>query len=149
MLPEERITLTHPEDNELAGFLARSLPKRKMAEVARHISRCEECLAAVVCAYESAGRTGISGRLKDKALNIIRKLNPYLILAVAAFAMSFVMPRHFIQLLVATLLFGTKWVVDSKTTKMLVMIYEAWKKGGEKEASVIMERIGRKDKTLS
>jgi hypothetical protein len=47
---------------------------------------------------------------------------------------------------VATLLLGIKWIVDAKSTKMLVMIYEAWKHGGEKEASRVLERVGQQDK---
>jgi hypothetical protein len=46
-----------------------------------------------------------------------------------------------VQFLTATLLLGIKWVADAKSTKMLVMIYEAWKNGGEKEASRILSSL--------
>ena len=71
----------------------------------------------------------------------MKKINIYLILAIAAFTLSFITGRYFLQLLVATLLLGAKWITDSKTTKMLVMIHEAWKKGGEHEASEVIKRF--------
>jgi hypothetical protein len=73
----------------------------------------------------------------------MKRLNIYLALAIISFILSFAVPRYFVQLLVATLLLGVKWVADSKSAKMLVMIYEAWKHGGEKEASRVLERIGQ------
>lgn len=71
----------------------------------------------------------------------MKKINLYLVLACAAFLLSFITPRYFIQSLVATLILGIKWVVDSKTTRMLIMIQEAWKKGGERDVSRIMHTL--------
>lgn len=82
---------------------------------------------------------------KGKA-NIMKKINIYLVLAVMSFILSFVFPQYFLQFLTATLLLGIKWVADSKSTKMLVMIYEAWKKGGEKEASRILKSFDSNSK---
>lgn len=134
----------HLAENDIAGYLARSLPEDERGRIAAHMADCPDCLAAVVSAHESAGPAESGGnRIRRLMRRIMKKLNPYLILAMASFALSFVTPRYFIQLLVATLLLGAKWIADSKTTKMLVMIYEAWKHGGEKEASKVLERIGR------
>jgi hypothetical protein len=33
--------------------------------------------------------------------------------------------------------------VDAKSTRMLIMIHEAWRKGGEKEASRILNTLKR------
>ena len=135
---------SHPTDNDIADYLSRSLPAAATERVKEHLAGCDECLAAMVSAYESAGRPGNKNSLMTKIRAIMKKLNIYLILAVLSFALSFVTPRHFIQLLVATLLLGIKWIVDAKSTKMLVMIYEAWKHGGEKEASRVLERVDQK-----
>jgi len=137
---------SHPVENDIADYLSRSLPAAAMKRIEEHLAGCDECLAATVSAYESAGRTGNKNSLMKKVKAIMKKLNIYLILAVLSFTLSFVTPRYFIQLLVATLLLGIKWIVDAKSTKMLVMIYEAWKHGGEKEASRALERIGQQDK---
>lgn len=69
---------------------------------------------------------------------------PYPLLAAGAFAASFLVPRYFIQLLVATLILGIKWIVDAKTTKMLVMIHEAWKREGAAGTVRVMERLDGK-----
>lgn len=125
--------IKHPTDVMLADFLDDRLPRNGRRQVEAHIAECDECLCKVVTAYESAGR-----KRKGKSMG---RINLYLVLALLSFALSFIVPRFFLQLLVATLLLGIKWVADSKSTKMLVMIYEAWKSGGEKEASRIFEAL--------
>jgi hypothetical protein len=77
----------------------------------------------------------------------MKKINIYLVFAIMTFALSFLVPRYFAQFLVATLLLGVKWVADSKTTKMLVMIYEAWKDGREKDISRIFGPLEETRKT--
>lgn len=77
-----------------------------------------------------------------KFIERIKKFfNLYIALATVAFAFSFITPRYFMQLLVATLLLGLKWVADSKSTRMLVMIHEAWKRDGSRGASDALERL--------
>jgi hypothetical protein len=137
---------SHPAEADIADYLSRALPAAAMERLEGHLAGCDECLAAMVSAYEAAGKRGNKNSLIKKLRAIMKKFNIYLILAILSFALSFFMPRHFIQLLVATLLLGIKWIVDAKSTKMLVMIYEAWKHGGEKEASRVLERVGQKDK---
>ena len=127
-------TGAHPAETELADYLTHSLNRADKARVEEHISGCDECLNTAVSAYESVK----SINKKGKAM---KKINVYLVLAVISFALSFATPRFFLQFLVATLVLGTKWVVDSKATKMLIMIHEAWKKGGEKEAGRVMHSL--------
>jgi hypothetical protein len=100
---------------------------------------CSDCLAKMVSAHESVELFRKNKNDKKGEVGFMKKMNIYLILAILAFALSFAIPRYFIQLLVATLLLGIKWIVDSKSTKMLVMIYEAWKRGGDKEAGQILK----------
>ena len=71
----------------------------------------------------------------------MKRINLYLILAVIAFSLSFVTPRYFVQLLVATLVLGIKWVADSRSTKMLIAIYDAWKTGGLQGAGRVLEKL--------
>jgi len=134
-------TKTHPTEVELAGFLSRSLSAQDRNRIEEHMAFCGECLKSVVSAYESVKLFGKKHTLKKGRVNIMKKINLYLILAIIAFVLSFAAPRYFLQLLLATLLLGIKWVADSKSAKMLIMIYEAWKRGGEKEASRIIENL--------
>lgn len=130
----------HPNEVRLSGFLDRTLPAREREKVEAHISSCPECLKAIVAAHEAV-TSFKKGKKKKERLDMLKKINPYLVLAVIFFALSFITPRFFLQSLVATLVFGIKWVADSKSTKMLVMIYDAWKRGGDKEASRVLGRL--------
>lgn len=136
----------HPTEAELADFLNNSLSGQEKERLEGHIATCDECLERIVSARESVELFRKNAPLKKGKVPFMKKINLYLVLAIASFILSFTMPRYFIQLLVATLLLGIKWVVDSKSTKMLIMIYEAWKKGGEKEATRILETLDSKPK---
>jgi hypothetical protein len=129
----------HPQDEDLASLLAGSLAGRRKKTAETHLASCDECLGKTVIAYESVAE--FRGKPPHRKDGFMRRFNIYLVLAVTAFALSFIMPQYFLQMLVATLLLGLKWVVDSKTTKMLIMIHEAWKSGGGKEAGRIMDTL--------
>ncbi len=131
-------TKTHPTEIELAGFLSNSLSAKDRRRVEDHLVLCNECLEKTVSAYESVKLFGGNEKIKKRRFALMKKINPYLALACLTFLLSFITPRYFIQSLVATLILGIKWVVDSKTTKMLIMIHEAWKRGGERDVSRIM-----------
>lgn len=139
MTDTKPVTGLHPEDVELADFLGGIMPPEKKRRLEDHIASCDECLTKVVSAYEAV--TCFNGTTKPRKGNIMKSLNIYLALAVIAFVLSFAVPRYFLQFLTATLLLGTKWVVDSKTTKMLITIYEAWKSEGGSGASRILEKM--------
>ena len=133
-------TKTHPTENELADYLSKALSGEDKERVESHIAGCGACLESMVSAHESVRE------FKKGKGNIMKKINAYLILAIASFILSFVFRDYFLQFLVATLLLGIKWVVDSKSTKMLVMIYEAWKKGGGDEASRVLSSLDKNPK---
>lgn len=135
----------HPGEAVLAAFLDNSLPKDERKKCEEHLASCADCLIKIVSAYESV-KDFRGDKNSKRKMNIMKKINIYLVLAIIAFALSFITPRYFLQLLVATLLLGIKWIADSKSTKMLIMIYEAWKKGGEKEASRVLEALDPKSK---
>lgn len=127
----------HPTESELADYLS---TKKDKERVEAHIAGCTECLDRVVSAYESV-KTFNKGKV-----NVMKKMNVYLILAVMSFALSFIAPRYFLQFLTATMLLGIKWIIDSKSTKMLVMIYESWKRGNAEETSRIISSLGKHSK---
>lgn len=142
----ERHMLTaqlHPTEIELADFLENRLSNKERERFEDHAASCEECLVKIVSAYESVREFEKDGNNRKGKKNIMKKMNLYLILAVLSFLLSFAIPKYFAQFLLATLLLGIKWISDAKSTRMLVMIYEAWKKGGEKEASRILETLSK------
>ena len=130
----------HPKEAELADYLSSALTGEGRKRVEDHIACCNDCLESVVSAHESVKI------FKKRKVNIMKKINIYLILAIISFVFSFVFREFFLQFLTATLLLGIKWVSDAKSTKMLVMIYEAWKNGKDKEASRILSSLDRKPK---
>ncbi len=140
---EIRIHLT---EVELADFLTDSLSPEERRRREEHLGICDECLVRMVSAYESVAAFRKDKTFKRKG-NFMKKINFYLVLATLTFTLSFMAPGYFLQLLTATLLLGAKWIVDSKSTKMLVMIYEAWKKGDERETSRIIESLDPQHKS--
>jgi hypothetical protein len=135
-----KITM-HPTERELADFLADKLSKDKRERVEKHLGSCDQCLDAMVAAHEAVAAFNKKKPLKKLRETIMKKINIYLLLAIISFSLSFITPRFFIQLLVATLLLGIKWVSDSKSTRMLVMIYEAWKRDGARGATDVLETL--------
>ena len=125
----------HPEETELADYLSNNLTGERKKRVEDHIACCNDCLESVVSAHESVKT------FKKRKAGGMKKINIYPVLAVISFILSFVFRDFFLQFLTATLLLGIKWIADAKSTKMLVMIYEAWKKGGDKEASRILSSL--------
>ena len=145
-MTDTKMTTTHPAETELSDYLAHLLTGEVEKRIEDHIACCPECLEAIVSAYESVKMFNKNKRGKKGKDNIVKKINIYLVFAVISFLLSFIVPQYFIQFLVATLLLGIKWIVDAKSTKMLVMIYDAWKKGGEKEASRILNAMNKDSK---
>ena len=130
----------HPKEAELADYLSNTLTGEERKRIEDHIACCNDCLDSAVSAHESVKT------FKKRKSSVMKKTNVYLVLAIISFILSFVFRDFFVQFLTATLLLGIKWVSDAKSTKMLVMIYEAWKKGGEKEASRILSSLDKDPK---
>ncbi len=131
----------HFTDVALADYLDNLLSAGRRKEVETHAADCDECLAKIVCAYESVKsyrKNTSSCKRKEKSMG---NVSLYLVFAIVSFLLSFIVPRFFLQFLSATLLLGAKWVADSKTTKMLVMIHEAWKNDGVRGASEVIKRF--------
>ena len=131
----------HPAEHELADFLADKLSKDRREQLERHLSSCGRCLDTMAASHEAVTAFNKNKPFKISKETVMKKINIYLLLAIISFALSFMTPRFFIQLLVATLLLGMKWVADSKSTRMLVMIYEAWKKDGARGAADALETL--------
>lgn len=67
----------------------------------------------------------------------------FLIMAVGFFILSFIFSRYFLQFLAAAIILSLKWIVDSKNSKILITIYEAWKRGGERETGRLLKEMER------
>ncbi|OGW75846.1 MAG: hypothetical protein A2Z72_04265 [Omnitrophica bacterium RBG_13_46_9] len=128
------ICLSEPALND---YLAGGVSEEKKAQIESHLKDCDYCLEKVVFAYQSVNEFNKKRRKGVKAMGPDWKKNLWLIGAVLAFVLSFFVRPFFIQFLAASILLGVKWIFDSVNARILIMIYEAWKKGGEKETSKI------------
>lgn len=124
---------------ELNDYLSGALSRERKKDIEDHLKDCNGCLEKVVFAYQTVEEFNKTKGVKP--MKFLWKRNLWLYAAILAFVLSFFVPRYFVQLLVATILMGTKWIFDSVNARILIMIYEAWKKGGEKEASKILQNF--------
>jgi len=125
-------------ETELNDYLSRSLSEDKRRSIEGHLSSCDSCLRKLLFAHEALEE--FQKRKAKERIHMVRK-NIWLAGAVIAFMLSFFMHRYFLQFLVATIILGAKWIFESSNARILVMIYDAWKKGGEKETSKIMRSL--------
>ena len=107
------------------------IPTEDRSMIEEHLAGCDKCRGLLSDAYEITKKSTTS-QIKEKVMKWIKE-NPWFIASMTAFVCSFVFPKYFLQLLVACLITGAKWIIDSKTTKMLIMIHEAWKRGDREE----------------
>ena len=126
---------------ELNDYLEGSLSEERKGFAEEHLKDCAACLEKTVFAYktvEEFGRTKPRGEEKMKGA---WKRNIWFLGAASAFLLSFFVQRYFLQFLVATVLMGAKWIFDSMNARILIMIHEAWKNGGDNEAGKILKTL--------
>ncbi len=124
----------------LYSYTKNSLPSSERNAVESHIAECYHCLDLLVSISKGVRFQRIKG-VK------MRKEHIFLLMAVISFILSFILSSYFLQFLTATVIFGIKWIIDSKSTRTLIMIHQAWKRGGEDEAIRIIKDLNtKKDK---
>ena len=127
---------------EINDYLSGALPQERKAEIESHLKDCNACLEKLVFAYQAVEE--FNGAKRKGACSMEKyawKKNIWLIGAIIAFVISFFVRPYFVQALVAAILMALKWIFDSVNARILIMIYEAWKTGGENEASKILKNL--------
>lgn len=156
-LPESSSNCPSPE--ALAQYVLGTPSIGKLYDIGSHVKGCKSCNELVEGAllYSAYGKDIKLENVPAKLRNAVKSLNPdykqkgqkvmayfkkniWLILSLASFATSFFTPRHFLQFLILTILFGLKWVFDKETTRTLIMVYNAWKKH-DKDSEEKLEEI--------
>ena len=137
----KNIAAAHPTERELSDYLDHVATGEAKKRVEEHVASCSECLTVMVSAYDSVKS------FKKRKDDPMKKLSIYLILAILSFLLSFAVPQYFAQFLVAAALLGIKWISDAKTTRMLVMIYDAWKNGSKEDVSRVINTLDAGQKT--
>jgi len=135
-----------PKDEELADYISGEIAPDRKEKIATHISRCQRCLDIAATSLKMLNEDnaqdgiGLPESIVKKASLIskkypkknaqkisILKRNKYLIIAGVFFVLSFIVKIYFMQLLLAAGVFGVKWIMDTGSTRALIMIYDAWK----------------------
>ena len=130
-----------PTEELLSKYLGGNISPESKKSVEKHLCGCAECRTLVAEAYDIVKKTDVS-EVWTSIISWIRK-NIWLIGATAALFMSFLIPGYFLQFLAVCLLMGAKWMIDSKTTKMLIMIHDVWKHGDRNKAEKILSQIDK------
>jgi len=137
-MPKTKLCIT---DIDLNDYLSGTLSPEKKAEAEGHLASCQGCLEKVVFAYQTVEEFNKTKQKGEKSMKTGWKKNLWLFGAIITFTLSFLVSRYFVQLLVATILMATKWIFDSVNARILIMIYDAWKHGGEGEASQVLGKL--------
>lgn len=124
-----------PSEEILSEYISGILSPADKSEFEKHLAACTECRQLLAEVHDCLDGPDIR-QIYRNVLCWVKK-NRWLIGAATAFLCSFLFPGHFLQFLAACLILGIKWVIDAKTAKMLIMVYEAWKsKDKEKKKEV-------------
>jgi len=116
----------------LSEYLAGCLTETVKEHVEKHLCVCSDCRRLVVETYETVSQDRVRQKWKVMARRV--KSIGWLIGACIFFVLSFLFPKYFAQFLVACFIMGAKWIVDSKATRLLITIHEAWKRGDKSES---------------
>ena len=128
-------------DVELNDYLNGALADARKTGLEKHLADCDVCLRKLAFAYRTVGEFRRERKKGVKRMKSNWKNSLWLFACIITFALSFLVPRYFVQLLIATILLGAKWIFDSVNARILIMIYDAWKKGGQEESSKILQNL--------
>jgi hypothetical protein len=131
-----------PSEEILSEYISGILSPEDRIGVEKHLASCDKCRKLVAETHDIINKCSIN-EIKNALLCWIGK-NRWLLGASVTFVCSFLFPKYFLQFLTACLLLGAKWIIDAKNTKMLIMIYEAWKRSDKDKAGEILSRFDSK-----
>lgn len=153
-----------PNGNMLADYIAGSLSNKKDME--KHISGCKECLAKISAALKAGAlyaedkipqapqsateRTKeiVSRQTKLPPARRGKYRNLWLLATIIAFITSFLFPRYFLQCLVATILLGVKWIMESENMRTLILVLDSWRRHEHNNDEKITRRLRGGNNTI-
>jgi hypothetical protein len=150
-----------PADEDLAGYISGEISSDKREQISAHMGLCQRCLDIVATSLKVLSEQGAEDVPKDaikRVLSISKKYpgkntgrvnvfkkNKYLLMAGVFFMLSLFLKKYFMQCLLAAGILGVKWIMDTGSTKALIMIYDSWKTRKDSDDS----RISRKNRDTS
>jgi len=128
-----------PKEETLSEYLAGILEENEKNDLEKHLAGCANCRQLIAESHHMTTKLDV----RELAANITHWIskNKWGISSAISLLLSFVIPRYFLQFLTASTITGAKWIIDSRTTKMLFMIHEAWKKGDKEKTDRIFSSM--------
>ncbi|MBN2120347.1 MAG: hypothetical protein JW734_04775 [Candidatus Omnitrophica bacterium] len=149
-------------EQDLIKYLKGIISDETRGSDEHHIASCGFCLSQLSIAFESQlinkkelqpvpqelldkveYRLGIGKYEKNKEIHKTKKMKKIFFLAgtIFFFGLSFVVPRYFIQFLVAALILGIRWSLESESGKTLIMIIDSWRRHSSDKDDDISRRL--------
>jgi len=146
----------------LLDYAARNLDEPEAAIIEGHIANCGFCLSELNIIFEAlasgnqegfepvpreliaAARKTLDGRLapaRQRKPPRITKGRLFLGGTILFFAASFLVPRYFMQFLVAALILGIRWAFESESGRALIMVVDSWRKHSHDDDDEISRRL--------
>ena len=128
-----------PSEETLAEYISGLLKEEERSAVEEHLTKCKSCRKLAMEAHAIIS-TPDAGRIKRKIAGYLRK-NVWIITSGLFLLCSFIFRRYFLQFLALTVISALKWIIDSRNTRMLIMIHEAWKHGDKEKTNRILSKF--------
>lgn len=132
-----------PEEEKLAEYISGLMSGEELVSMEEHLDRCDSCRKLAFEAHEIITRPDC-GRMVRRIFGYFQK-NLWIVLAAVFFLCSFIFRGYFLQLLALTVISSLKWIIDSRNTRLLVTIHEAWKRGDKEKTEHILSKIDPKE----
>jgi len=152
-----------PDEEVLLEYFQGTLDKERYQALEHHIAECGFCLGQLNIAFQSqlmnkkGNLEAVPQKLIDKtksSLGIFKKTDNkndrgrkimkkrlFLLGAIFFFTLSFIIPRYFIQFLVATLILGIRWAFESEGGRTLIMVLDSWRHHSQDKDEEISHRL--------
>jgi len=134
---EAKPTLLCPDDEILTNYLADGLSSEQVGQLDEHMWDCQYCMMRLSDSYEAKALHDAG----DRKSGLSFKKYIWLLIAGVSFGLSFVFSHYFMQFLVATLIFGLKWVAETRNAKTLIMVLDSWRRHSHDKDSEISNRL--------
>ncbi|MFH1836655.1 MAG: zf-HC2 domain-containing protein [Candidatus Omnitrophota bacterium] len=132
-----------PQEEVLSAYLSDALSPSQKIQVEKHLIKCRDCRVLLLDTHKIINTVDIH-HLFRQILSFL-KTNMFFFISFISLSLSFLFSKYFLQFLTASILFGSKWIVDIKTTKTLIMVQEALKPGEKKNPTE--ETIDHRDRS--
>jgi len=114
-----------PNEETLSEYISGTLSAEKRLMIEKHLAFCQSCRTILAETHDITRRSAgekIITRFSSRKREVL-----WLTACLIMFTASFVFSKFFLQFLTVSFLLGIKWILDSKTTKTLIMINKTLK----------------------